>query len=277
MVVDFVRCCDRQHHEYFGSRIRGDPATPFPWFNWNNRPFVSAKELMLVPTTAPSSLFNLGELGGTLPVTGTWSGTTATPYEPSAAPQPPAGMGEYGNLANFFHSPQYQARFASNDIPRQQMSPNFYRLLEYVHVPSRFTGTETWLPPAKMQGFYTDPAAGTNNPNILPNHQLHPPFNRVSQFRDPGRVNINTVFDPYIWQGVIDDYKTIGQGTPPWRNLWNAVCQSRIGANLAGGADRRSERKLVFPTESRLSNVRRFADSIAFHLRRPSAPMAAIR
>ncbi|MES1213137.1 MAG: hypothetical protein ABUL64_00985, partial [Singulisphaera sp.] len=229
------------------SEYRGDPTYPFPWLNWNNRPFVNSKELMLVPLSSPSSL--LAEISTSTPSTTTgqtWAGAlspNSPPYQQTATGQPPVPMGEFSHLPNMFHSPAY-AYDAGNPnavVPRttSQYSPNLYRLLDYVHVPSRFTGTETWLPPAKMMADvngndYQDPNASTNNPNGLPVHQFHPPFNRISQFRDPGRVNINTILDPFVWQGVIDDF-AVGNDTassPLWRNLWMAICQSRFGGNL---------------------------------------------
>jgi hypothetical protein len=33
---------------------------------------------------------------------------------------------------------------------------------------------------------------------------VQPPFNTTSEYRDPGRVNINTVQDAYVWQGVLN-------------------------------------------------------------------------
>jgi hypothetical protein len=35
----------------------------------------------------------------------------------------------------------------------------------------------------------------------------HPPFNRVSRFRDPGRVNINTIFSSRVWTGVLNGHQ----------------------------------------------------------------------
>jgi hypothetical protein len=215
------------------AEYRGDVIGGFPWLNWNDRPFVSAKELMLVPTSSPSTLF--AEI--TTPTSGNWGGASAwaggptAPFEPTAQNgQPPYLSGEFSHLANVFQSPATQPSLTARAVARQEMSPNFYRLFEYIHVPSRFSGTETVLPPGKMAGNYVDPNASTNNPKNLPGHALHPPFNRVSQFRDPGRVNINTVMDPFVWQGVIDDPYTAMQGSPLWRNLWRAICQSRLGA-----------------------------------------------
>ena len=36
----------------------GDPLVPFPWLVWNNRPYISQYELMLVPASSPSSLLS---------------------------------------------------------------------------------------------------------------------------------------------------------------------------------------------------------------------------
>src|SRR5262249_42900496 len=33
-----------------------------------------------------------------------------------------------------------------------------------------------------------------------------PPFNKLSRFRDPGKVNINTIFDTQIWDSVVGQF-----------------------------------------------------------------------
>jgi len=217
---------------------RGDPTIPFPWLNWNNRPFVSAKELMLVPLGSPSSLLSevtSGTTGGT-----TWPSMaplSQQAFEQGSGSIPTtAPLGEYGHLPAMFHSPHFLAAAsgATLALPRQEYSPNFYRLLEYVQVPSRFAGTEEWLPPNAFTGNYKDEQnGGTNNPSGLPMHLFHPPFNRISRLRDPGRVNINTIFDPFVFQGIVDDQQTALQGAgPPWRNLWRTICETRLGTTL---------------------------------------------
>ena len=35
---------------------------------------------------------------------------------------------------------------------------------------------------------------------------FHPPFNRVSRFRDPGRVNLNTISSGRVWDGVLNGH-----------------------------------------------------------------------
>jgi hypothetical protein len=223
---------------FLAQEYYGDPTIPFPWLNWNDRPYVSSKELMLVPLGSPTSLLTEMTVNGPY-MTGTLlNPTTAGPIEPTN-PTPLNDLlpkGEFGHLPNFFHSPRYLVNGTRTDPLGNQTYPNaqpvasanFYRLLEFVHVPSRFAGTETWFPPLVMEG--ND--AGYIPPNGLPAHQFHPPFNRVSRFRDPGRVNINTIFDPFIWQGIIDDGYSANTSSPPWRNLWKLICTSRQGTTI---------------------------------------------
>ena len=140
---------------------------PFPWLTWNNRPFISQFELMQVPRSASSQLlrdYTLFE-----PV---------DPYNPYTQAKPP-----FGHLLNFFHD-----------------SSQLYRLLDYVHVPSRFVGTETVLNPK----FFVFP---TTNPDITHGTMFfRPPFNRVSNFRDPGRVNINTIYSRRVWNAILNGH-----------------------------------------------------------------------
>jgi hypothetical protein len=84
--------------------------------------------------------------------------------------------------------------------PRVDPGPHYYRILDYVRVPSRYVGTDTLLDPAV---FNDDPnntggQNSTGGPDDIPGpadprYALQPPFNKVSRQRDPGRVNLNTV------------------------------------------------------------------------------------
>jgi hypothetical protein len=70
-----------------------------------------------------------------------------------------------------------------------------YRLLEHVNIPTRFSGAETTLSPDLTSTY----DAGND-------FMFRPPFNRVSKYREPGRVNINTVFDNTVWNAVLNDH-----------------------------------------------------------------------
>ncbi len=178
----------------------GDPVRPMPWLTWNNRPYLSAMELMLVPTSAPARLQH--ELGMRVEN----FSDHYVDMQPGAAGGPP-----FSHLLNFFHSTQ-------TNVPD---AGNFYRLLEFVHVPSRFSGCEEWLNPALLQGTAAGP------------HELHPPYNRISRYREPGKININTVpaGDETVWRAVMNlrqDYSN----DPAWSGpqFWAAVAGTRLGA-----------------------------------------------
>ncbi len=175
----------------------GDPRTPaFPWMHIKNAPLASPMELLHVPASSPSRL--LLEFG-------VRRGSFTNHYRDRQADNsvgPP-----YSHLLNFF---------SSSDAGSAQTRSNFYRLFEFIHVPSKFAGSEQILNPTLFSG------GG-------PGHHYHPPFNRVSMFRDAGRFNVNTMFDDGgLWSAAFD--QNLGTGV---NNHWQHVWQSRQG--YAGG------------------------------------------
>ena len=230
--------------EYLGAP--NTTTQPFPWLTWNNRPYISQYELMLVPT-ARSSKFLAGGGPGT---GGGGGGPTVNPNDPdagnavpgqfgiakggAAAPKPFAVgatyRGPFPHLLNFFQTDdEYNAGDAAGD---------FYRLLDYVHVPSRFVGTETWL-----------------NPNVDWNAAGLPfgrPFNFISNFRDPGRINLNTIADPGVWAALLNLDPTTQTRTYPSATTaptWERFVQSRRGTVAAGPLSSRNVDPLFTPTD----------------------------
>jgi hypothetical protein len=182
---------------YIGSpKLQGNAGgNPFPWLTWNNRPFVGPMELLLVPKSRSSRLLI------------DYAALPTSLYD-NATPT-------LGHLLNFFQIPA---------SPPRNPSPAIF---EYLHVPSRFAGTHTELVPGNFI---------TSLPDLLTEEGLmsfyHPPFSRVSNYRDPGRVNINTIpsdlpdnVSSRIWNGIIN--ATPGAATPP---NWQTVFASRQGA-----------------------------------------------
>jgi hypothetical protein len=209
------------------SAAMGDPLRPFPWLVWNNRPFANHMELMMVPSSAPARILHeftyRRNANVALTVNPANENHYATQYNPPAydalgnAQPAAANYASFSHLLNFFHSspcnayPQ-QAGVATNanlpdpfqvnpptppttggvtGIPTRPLinsSGNFYRLLEFMHVPSRFSGTEDLLNPAVYQATVGAQAAADIQPFCAP-------FNRLSRFREPGRVNINGLRD----------------------------------------------------------------------------------
>lgn len=182
------------------SQYLGDPLAPFPWLTWLNRPYVSQYELALVPASSPSSLLaDFGMLG--------WNngGSALSQYSPGAGSSGQLPIAQFKHLLNYFNTEQ-----GGSSVP------NLYRIFEYIHVPSRFAGTQEMLTPAAMD---------SDNTGAIP-HFFHPPFNWLSSYREPGRVNLNTVFDQRVFEGLMDAY-------PGWSTLWQTMTYSRQGASNA--------------------------------------------
>ncbi len=191
----------------------GAPRRPFPWLIWNNRPFANPLELMQVPASTPSRLLHEFEVH--VDASGTTQ-TTNDPYDSVAyggiaRPSNPQDIvnfrGTFRHLLNFFHS--------SKIVPSNARGANFYRLFDYVETPSPFVGAEKWYNP---QATGVDPAGAT----------FRPPYNHLSRFQDPGRININTIFDSLVWEGITKgdpSYDPTALGLV----MYNRVLQSRRG------------------------------------------------
>lgn len=169
----------------------GDPRRPFPWLAWNNRPFVSEFELLQVPRSSPGRF--LHEL--TLHTSG------ADHFVESSDTAP------FDHLLNFWHT-----SVNSN-------APNYHRIFEFLHVPSRFSGTKDLL----------DPRIVSDTALMPTNHEFHPPFNYVSRYREPGRVNINTVFDEGTTLRAMLNGLDEADTTWTTGQLWRRVLRSRKG------------------------------------------------
>jgi len=163
----------------------GSPQKPWPWLGWNNRPFNSPLELMRVPSSHP------GRLG--------WEFNFQQNVQPNyngSVPQLASGLNaQFGHLINFFHTNQQlspvQAAGGPNQTP--QTTGNFYRIFDWVTTPSRFAGTETWLKPDNVQNAAMLPPAIQG---------MQSPFNYVPHYREPGKININTVNSPRSWDAL---------------------------------------------------------------------------
>jgi hypothetical protein len=208
----------------------GDPQLSMPWYTWNNRPYISQYELMLVPASTPSTMTSdFGMLG--------WQSSGATPlvngtpnmgeFQPS---QPTANMlpaAQFMNLLNFFDNQQPPVAFTSGNT---SYIPNLYRIFEFVQVPSQFAGTQDLLNPSQFAGSIAAQAANTAAPGVMPtvSHLFHPPFNWLPRYREPGKINLNTIFDPVVFRSLMDDYPgTMTTGTV--NSLWTQFLYSRQG------------------------------------------------
>ena len=74
------------------------------------------------------------------------------------------------------------------------LSAQLHRLFAYVGVPSRFANTQL-----QMRPDLAGQADGTP-------HYFHTPFNRISSYREPGRINLNTVTSADVLFGALNMY-----------------------------------------------------------------------
>ena len=162
----------------------GDPKTPFPWFTFNNRPYASTMELALVPAVRSSKLLDSTRFS-------THDGSN--PYNPAAG-----RTGPFDHLLNPFDSAGTRRRrtcIACWSTCRCRRS-----------LSARKPGSTP----------RSSPAARTTAST--------PPSIRCRNFRDPGRINLNTIFDVEgrTWGGIMDTQNPV---TGPW----NKVAISRQG------------------------------------------------
>jgi hypothetical protein len=145
---------------------KGAGALPlFPWLAWNNQPFSSVIDLALVPVASPFDL----------------PGRHST--DTDGAPSP-----------KFFHLPRFFEATAPEDPWRAlagRTGSDHPSLFEFVHVPSPFCAIYSTIAPI------------TSNTTALQTLGLDLfPLNQISNFREPGRVNINTIPDRSVWRGL---------------------------------------------------------------------------
>lgn len=209
--------------EYNDPSLVGFPEdVVFPWLAWNNRPYVSALELLQVPASTPARLlweFSTYQQQNGSAMTNDLRGGF---YESYLGRSETLGMDDvrfggtpYGHLLNFF---------SSNRIGEHATDPasNFHRIFEYLTVPSRFSGTQEFLPPSV---FNSDATEFPNGSGVL--GRLRAPYNYFSKYREPGKVNLNTISEStgLTWGCILNGSLNAD---------WNDVLTSRRGF---GGAN----------------------------------------
>jgi len=176
------------------------PSEPFPWIAWNNRPYVSSGELLQVPKYSMVDLpraFGFLQSGGSETYDGNTQKVTTSEGEFELD-------GAFPHLVNYFRTKAGSGDDKLENTVDDEGIAGLYRVLDYVSVPSPFVGTETWLNPASFGAEVTNPQD--------PRYLRQPPFNRISTYREPGRVNLNTVFEEKVWDGVLSGVDRDGDG-----------------------------------------------------------------
>ena len=125
---------------------KGSTSQTFPWLTWQNRPYTSTSELLLVPKSNSFTL--LREHSGKAP---------------------------YAHL--FFNLETSDPKIG---------------LLEFLRVPGRYADTDTWIDPAVADTL----SQRSGTPMYLP------PHNYMSEFREPGKINANTIANDLVWDAI---------------------------------------------------------------------------
>lgn len=131
---------------------------------------------------------------------------------------------QFSHLLNFFYE---------DDTPEPGVPNGLYRVLEFVDVPSAFAGTRQWLNPQQF-GSGVTPVGSSLDARF--NRQ--PPFNVVPEFREPGRVNINTLLSEAVWQGLFhgDPQRNSSGSTHPGPDFDDDLGAQRRGFDISGGS-----------------------------------------
>jgi hypothetical protein len=103
----------------------------------------------------------------------------------------------------------------------------FHRVFDLVGVPSRFVGTDIQIDPAS--------AAATSG-----THTFHTPFNRIPTYREPGKINLNTIYEENVLNGLVGGNAT-GVSWTDFRN-------SRRGYASAGTSSI-ADLDVTYPTQ----------------------------
>jgi hypothetical protein len=160
----------------FGKSGESEPASPrFPWLMWANRPLNTVVELSMVTTASPQELLQ--------------NHTVAA----GGASEPNLLLPAFYHLPGFFETETPAAPW-NTIAARSSGTPG---LFDFVHVPSPFAAVYSTV--------RSGTAAGIDATNSAALRQMGFdvfPINQISNFREPGRVNVNTIPHAGVWRGI---------------------------------------------------------------------------
>ena len=191
--------------------MQGTPASMPAALYWADRPFTNPQELLAVPLSGP------GQLMQEFTAPATTAASTSLYGANAASP--------YRHLPNFF-----QASASSTVLHPVAM-------FELMETPSPWSDAQDFVMPGDVQ--YN--ASASTPQQIAINEILRPlnaPYNRISRFTEPGRVNVNDVSEPNVWQGLMwgimnsSSRNTLVGNPDTALPFWSVFKSSRTGYDL---------------------------------------------
>jgi hypothetical protein len=162
-----------------------EPASPrFPWLWWANRPLNTVVELAMVPVGGPSELPRIHTVG---------TGGATDPN--SLAPA-------------FYHLPgllENTTPPAPWDAITGRNATGAPSLFDFVHVPSPFAAVYSTVRSGTTAGIDATNSAALRHLGL----DVFP-LNQVSNFREPGRVNVNTIRHAGVWRALFGSVSAQG-------------------------------------------------------------------
>ncbi|GAA5504922.1 hypothetical protein [Novipirellula caenicola] len=179
---------------------RGLPSIPFAVHPWLNRPFTTPLELMMVPACSQGRLFEEFNITSGDPTI--YPNSTTVVSAEMRAP--------YRHMLNFFHSQD-----ATNE------GTNIDRIFDFVHTLPPFRGEVNMVQPARVT------ATGLVE-------MMKPPFNMTYDNQRQARINLNTLSESLVWQGLMQGHLTSATGVG--QMAFDDFIQSRRGYPVSGVA-----------------------------------------
>ena len=185
------------------------------WLIWANRPYTSVNEIASVPWCSPFHL------------------TRAHAADHSEDENPVTQT--FRHLLGFFEDqndlPSYSNAPASPS-PRTfpwraitgRNSAGGHSILDFLRVQSPFVGLEKSI-------------TGTPNTAALTaiGRDVYP-IRQISNYRDPGKINVNTITDPRVWRSIFGDIRALGDPAPYVANYPAATQLPLWSPYLFGGS-----------------------------------------
>ena len=192
----------------------GRPPQAMGGLFWLNRDFATPHELMLVPVSSPGQLHqqyaNWHLPTGVTSPYGLSKATTRNHHYP------------FGHLFNYFEGSV--PNHGNSTAEDTEVGLDLFRIFDFIETPSRFAGVQRILPFKSLEGTGTDPLL----------EAFQPPYNRVHTYREPGKINLNTVASEFVWKALEGNYFSADRQTTS-STWWTKFKESRQGYTPSTG------------------------------------------